>query len=259
VSLEPPNTVFYNDRLGFLMARTTVSEMERVEAWFEEVNSNPATIQVVIEARLLELSDEATRTPGLEWLAVKGEAGGNRGILTAPQAQVVSRLFQRLGEEVRPSAAPKVVTLSGRRALIEIGEWPINPNLPLQPSALSLEIMPEVEADGYTMKLHVVSRLTQTGKVTSSDLAPAPGESSSNEKRDAVFSVNAVGYIHSDLTNTVRLHDGQTLVVDPQANFKTRDNLVLMITPTIIDPAGNPVHGNDDVTTVPDQGGVDRK
>jgi hypothetical protein len=247
VSLSPPSALYYNG-LGSVMLRARASEMQRIQAWLEDLTRTPAL--VVIEARLLLLTADALQSPGLQWLAGHEHPTGMRGILTAPQAQVVRRVLQTQGEAVRSLDAPRITTVDGRRAIIEIGKWPLDLDRPLQPSALSLDVLPEVEEDGMTMKLHVVSQLTQAGKVTSAQVTPAFREGENPAERTVTFSVNAVGYITSNMTNAVRLYDGQTLLLNPRSDRGTGDDLVLMITPTIIDPAGNRVN-KDDPTDIP--------
>lgn len=88
VDLSPPKNVFFNDRLGELMVRATLSDLEIIEQAIELLNQAPP--EVSIEAKFVELSQEDSRALGFNWymgntLINNGAIGAQGG--TAPSYQ----------------------------------------------------------------------------------------------------------------------------------------------------------------------------
>ncbi|MBI3418032.1 MAG: hypothetical protein HY043_22310 [Verrucomicrobia bacterium] len=134
------NALFYNDRAGILMVRASLADLETVEKAMEVLNANPP--QVVIEAKLVTLSDADAKALGMDWFLGKalidqttnGTAGASQpnfrtnaalttanGILTDPQFRVVLRALEQHGG-VDVLGAPRVTTLSGRQAQVSMTE-----------------------------------------------------------------------------------------------------------------------------------------
>lgn len=65
VDLTPPKVVFFNDRLGTLMVRATLSDLEIIAQAVEMLNQAPP--QLTIEAKFVELSQEDSRALGFNW------------------------------------------------------------------------------------------------------------------------------------------------------------------------------------------------
>jgi type II secretory pathway component GspD/PulD (secretin) len=150
------------------------------------------------------------------------------GILTDPQFRVVLHaLEQRQGAETL--SAPRITTLSARRAKIAI------PTL-----GFSLDVLPSVMADGVSIKMEV-----------DFTLQAVPGQSEIRLEADR--SESPTGAAQSlRVSGSAVIWDGQSLVMGPYPREATDEvkegeslakrNLLLFITPTIIDPAGNRVH-----------------
>lgn len=82
---EPGKIVFFNDRLGELMVRATLDDLEIIEEAVELLNQAPP--QLTIEAKFVELSQEDSRALGFNWylgntLINNGAIGAQGG--TAP-------------------------------------------------------------------------------------------------------------------------------------------------------------------------------
>ncbi len=241
VSMRPPNAVFFNDRIGLLMVRATQAEIEAVEPFIEMIPASPP--QILIETRIME--GPAVELGGLGLDQSTGLA--SEGVLTTPRAGVLRRVLDQRTNVVT-LAAPRIVTLSGRRAAIEVSEREVGTHAisaSLHPGSMSVDVLPEVAADGYTLRLSVVARLTQVGQVLQG--APSRSSASANSESDsggsgAIYAVNAIGYINYSLTNSATLYDGQTLLIRGDARGLSGNRLLVTVTPTLIDPAGNRIH-----------------
>jgi Flp pilus assembly secretin CpaC len=73
VDLAPPKAIFYNDRLGMLMARTTRHDLDLIEQAVQMLNMSPP--QVTIEVKFAEITQDDTRALGFDWLLGQGKAG----------------------------------------------------------------------------------------------------------------------------------------------------------------------------------------
>jgi general secretion pathway protein D len=85
---DPGKMVFFNDRLGELMVRGSLQDLEIIEQAIELLNQAPP--QLTIEAKFVELSQEDTRALGFNWtlgntLINNGAIGAQGG--TAPSYQ----------------------------------------------------------------------------------------------------------------------------------------------------------------------------
>ena len=85
VDLTPPKQVFFNDRLGNLMVRATLQDLDIIEQAVQVLNQSPP--QLTIEAKFAEVSQDDTRALGFDWLLGNTLiAGGRAGVQggTAP-------------------------------------------------------------------------------------------------------------------------------------------------------------------------------
>jgi len=210
------------------------------------------------------------------------------GILTEAQfATVLRALKQRGGVDIL--AAPKVTTLSGRKAKIEVtqpktvvNELAKSTGKPDDPKAgvyrteavsvgPSVEITPHVLADGRSIQIEIDARMVEF--LGYDDPGP-PNAASDRQPATAVAPLPR--FRVRKATGTASFWDGQTVVMSgfvaretrhPQREVpvlgdipllgrlfrselqsRTNKNLILFVTPTIIDPAGNRVHPMDKPT-----------
>ena len=88
--IEPGKAVFYNDRLGVLMVRATLGDLDIIEKAMQVLNMAPP--QVMIRAKFMEVTQDDTRALGFDWylgntLANNGSIGvqgGSAPSLAAP-------------------------------------------------------------------------------------------------------------------------------------------------------------------------------
>lgn len=176
------------------------------------------------------------------------------GILTDPQFRVVVKaLEQRQGVEVL--STPSVTTLSGRQAQIRVQDLMTvvtgtqaagGTNVPTTATVACgpvLDVVPTVLADGYTIQLKLKASVTE---FLGYDPAP-PGATTVPQPR----------FRERQLDTTANVWDGQTLVLggpvveapgtDTNSAAATRKKLLVFVTPTLIDPAGNRLHAGDEM------------
>lgn len=160
------------------------------------------------------------------------------GILTDPQFRTVLQALERKsGTSVL--AAPRVLTLSGRQAQIQTIEMrsvydPVSHTTNQIPIGPVLDVIPHVTADGKNIELTILATLTELiGKPSGPSDKPMPASALRTQQ----------------LSTHALVRDGQTIVLgnvlpSEGANAKksSQRNLLVFITPTIVDPAGNRVN-----------------
>ncbi len=230
--------IFFNDRTGLLLVRATMEDLDIIEKAVQVLNSVPP--QVTIDARFIEMGPEDLKpgtvvapnrqVPVLADIPVLGrlfrsdlaDQSGSKAVLSRSERNALLRTLQQ-----RPKAelaTPRVTTLSGRQIRAEI------PGL-----GLMLDVLPTVKPDGLLVQLDVGFTLSPIRSASESDgnlAQPSPG--AVQEDPAAPLRV----------TTVTAVQDGQTLVLGPFPS-ETRGpdrRLLLLITPVIIDSAGNPVH-----------------
>jgi type II secretory pathway component GspD/PulD (secretin) len=184
------------------------------------------------------------------------------GILTPTQFQTMLKaLEQRKSAELL--SAPEVTTLSGRQAQIKVvdvryvvtglqtnqepGAAPLPISEPIEVGPV-LDVIPTVNPDGRSICLTVIPTIREF-----------LGYDEDGERFKSGSSVSPYPlpkFRLRQVTTSATLWDGQTLVLSTGAiddtvktrngplvtTKKVRKNLLVFVTPTIIDPAGNPVH-----------------
>lgn len=277
VALPPPKAFYFNDRSGNLFVRATLTDLDIIEQAIRVLATPPP--QVHIRAMFVEVPMgeggvylgnlglggsnivSATQLGG----KVSQASNGLTGILTASQASLVLKaLEQREGVEI--VATPSVSTISGRQAQIQIGEFKtiitgttprvtngittIEAQTTEMPMGPTLDIVPIVSPDGHKVEMTIIPTIKEflgyddPGPATSADPIPR-------------FRVR-------QLSTSAAVMDGQTLViggfvsenvwhkpggiVSRQAAPKLdKKHLLVFITPTIIDAAGNRVDPDETV------------
>jgi general secretion pathway protein D len=232
------------------------------------------------------------------------------GILTDPQFRVVIRaLEQRKGGEVL--LAPEVTTLSGRQAQVQmvnieavvtgvdnnqsttggggggfggaggagaVGST-INYNVQMMPFGPTLDVLPVVCADGYTIQMTILPTVTEFGGYKDPGGFVPQAQSVSGGLGGAAIPLTAQlplpWFKVRQVTTTCTIWDGQTIVLGglmgeyvtkykdkvpilgdlpylgrffrSESEETKKKNLLIFVTPTIIDPAGNRLHSDEEM------------
>jgi len=77
VNLDPPKSLFFNDRSGMLMVRATLQDLDTIEQAIQVLNISPP--QVTIEAKIAEVTQDDNRGLGFDWFL--GNSLLNRGAI----------------------------------------------------------------------------------------------------------------------------------------------------------------------------------
>ena len=299
VDLQPPKTLFLNDRTGVLFVRSTPADLDIIEKALQVLNSSPP--QVNIRAKYVEMpASKETMMLGTLGLAgsnllATARQGGKvmqssncilTGILSAPQADAVFKMFNRM-DGVEMLSAPDVTTVSGRQAQLQVvdirsivtGVSSVVTNGVITnilqtaqlPTGPVLDVVPYVSADGFTVQMVVMPTVTEFMGYEKADPAVTKFAKSKSLEAELPLPIFRV----RQATTTAVVWDGQTLVMGGIASAektitKTKvpvlgdlpvvggmfrrerkgteqRSLFIFVTPTIIDPEGNRVHSEDNM------------
>jgi len=265
--------LFYNDRLGMVMVRATLQDLDLIEEALQKLIT--PLPQVLIESRFLEISPPAWAALALEWLPHSDKTSATKvdnsfglppskpDVFTGQLDLGVLPTFLEALEQrsdISLLTAPKVTTLSGRQAQIKVVEaWPvvtppkvlpapIDSGLPLTPHVELgpiLDIVPTVMGDQRTIRLTVSASVKE---FVGYDLDATPPASRGL-------------YRHRRLATSATATDGQTLVLyggedewesgnapsfrsqlrSPRATTFRKSQLVVLVTVRLIDATGQPI------------------
>jgi beta-lactamase regulating signal transducer with metallopeptidase domain len=241
--------LFYNDRTGILFVRASSNDLDTVEKAIQAANSQPGQIQ--IEARFIGI--KLNDFPALD-AKYGGLLSSNGSVLTESQTSSILAAMRKQ-EGVDLLSAPRVTTLSGRGAQIEVGD----PIYFFDPTAgktnsvstgVACEILGFILPDDLTLRLS--AKATVTDFLGYKKDQPAP-----------------LLRVRSGSATLQRIGDGQSLVLVVETGnssgstnsipvlgdlpvlgrlFRSKNsgagdrNVIALVTPTMIDPAGQRIH-----------------
>jgi hypothetical protein len=226
------DAIWYERAKGQLLARGTGEQLDGVE---KQLNTRLLPrAQLVIEARWAEIPANAKNA---------STAPGSVGVLSSEQAAFVVDSVKQTAT-AKLIALPKVVTLERRSAEIQV---PDENNGDI-PGGLKLNVLPLVAADGIGLGAELTVS-TAAGTL----LVPSPAASLSNPANPGDGKPVAQ---RGQIPVRALLFDGQTLMV-PLGFRKagagegegTRHSF-LLVTLTLIDPAGNRLHTDDQLAAL---------
>lgn len=275
IDLNSPagKSVFFNDRNGLLLVKSTSSDLDAIEQAVQTLNYEPP--QIHIRGQFVEVPENFfTNVTGNPLPA--GMTNGT-GILTEVEAgTLIQRLKAQPGVDVL--AMPNVTTLAGRQVQIRATQFvtTLNNSVPeknksdssitaaMQPGKIEtgpvLDVIAEVLSDGFTIDLRTIASVTEfLGYADGTDMAPQTVTNSMPAVRLRTKAAHC------------QLYEGQTQVLFPKAEQvlpgapdKKRDALVaeyirqvekrngrkilvVFVTPTLIDPAAKRVYWEEDL------------
>jgi hypothetical protein len=238
------------EHLELLRLRGEVTRLQRqlAEAGKQKAPPTPAataeapvddeqtrTTQIVVEARIAHLNEAAARSFGMK--------AGATGVLTEPQAATLLRSLEQAAG-VTTVAMPRVTTLSGRQAQLTISTEPGSSGDPAGQSEVAyvLDVLPVFDLRTRSCILSLGSGVARPAKL---DGQPE-NDDASNTSPTSGRSRRAGG---PPAKTMVTVPDGQSVVWTPPVGASwPRDvagtaasprNVMVIITATCIDPAGN--------------------
>ena len=268
-------SIAFQDRLGLLFVKATPPELDTVERVIQALNQVP--LQIHIKARFIEVPKGSFEFPTRLTNSVGSQV---TGILTDPNFRTVIHALEKR-DGVETLAEPEAVTTSGRQTQMRATNLRtvltgINP-LALKPPGVSsnelfqtdnvecgpvLDEVPYVLSDGYTVYLTTTASTIDFlgyAEPTNSVTAYIDGQKQTVPVPLPRFRIRKI-------STRVNLFDSQTLVLGkPDEQFtgpagKSDDDtkeLLVFVTATVVDPAGNRVHSDDELpfnpSTIPPQ------
>jgi hypothetical protein len=264
LDLSPPKSIFFSDREGTLIVRATLQDLDIIETAVQVLSTPPPLIN--IRAKLIELPEEEAVAFWRGRSVTNADGSSTQTtVLTPPEAaRQLANWNSPGGVDLLNEA--NVTTASGRQTQIEwsspgvskestdgsgSGAIPRVPETNAVPPGPTLDIVPYVSADKFTIQLTVT--------------ASVPGFFGTDRPPpEANMKVLTTA---RKLSGTAVVWDGQTMVfgdmkdrapllgdlpvvgrmLQSQTSQAVRKSIVLFITPTIIDPAGNRVHAQDEM------------
>ena len=274
----PPKSIFYNRHLGTLYVTATPQDLVVIEQAMKILNYRPPMVH--IKARFLEVPKkffaEANSFPhGLT----------NGGVLTLSQEIKLLRQIEHF-KGTQEIAEPEVTTICGRQTEMRavtmqsivtnyvVVAQPTNRDDNIAPQVGQIETGPVLDvfatglSDGYRLDLRVIpSEIEFLGYADPKGLPKRTAIDSQGDKIELPNVMPLFKVYETTMQKTI--YDGQTLVLAPTAkqvppamndeNWSERiadffsksekeedKSLIVLVTATLIDPAGNRVHSGNE-------------
>jgi len=274
LDLRPPESLFFNARDGQLIVRATQFHMELIQDLVASLSYTPP--QITLGSKFIEMPERDYVELWGKWTPLSHSASdGWAVVLTSAQARKLVNGLQA-NPNVDIVTGPSVTTLSGRQAQIQIVDFKTIvtgltsmvtnnvTNFAYQTQHLAfgpvLDVLPIVSADGHTIRMTCIPTVTEfIGYDDPRTFVPnyAPGTSNHVVLPLPHFRVRQT-------TTSIAVRDGQTVVIgnvlpveiitkpDGKEDHilstdKNLKRLIVLVTPTIIDAAGNRVHSEEEM------------
>jgi hypothetical protein len=216
LALQPPRAFYFNSSKGLLMARATVEDIEILEQAIEAMTTVPE--QVELETRVFEIPASRLRSLRLDKAVYERNEDGSNGAVVVPENRMPEILRECLADpRCRVLGAPKITTLSHRGAVISRNSEP-SPREETEPIPYSIEVFPKVSSSPPTIELEMEGSLG--------------GLAGERKPGSRAVSVSA----------RIPVPDGAAMALVAGGASAPDLRYLLLITPTIIDPAGNRMH-----------------
>ncbi len=284
VDLELPagKTIFYNDRNGMLFVRATEKDLDFIERVIQTLNYAPP--QIHIKTRFVEVPKGTVADFTSLLNASNAAAESFSGVLNPANAR---KVYRSLTEQKKSEiwGEPEVITLSGRQCQMRATQvLTVVTNFVYQESITNnagavvpqigtfetgpvVDVVPHVLADGYTINLAVTTTLTEFLGYASPPDVPNVVK---NENR-VQLPVVLPRFNQRQVTANLNLWDNQTAVLGGmsikniikdktpvlgsvplmgrmfQSEHTNETEILVFVTATIVDPAGNRVHTEDEL------------
>jgi hypothetical protein len=172
----------------------------------ENLLADCAPAQIHLKARFIEIPRQGFVMPSSIPGMKDNDTTGGTAILSPAQFRVVCKTLEQT-EGVHLLTESSVVTLSGRQSQIGTVDDAAPGQRPA--SGAIVDFLPNLSTDGFTIKLKASVRAPET------------------------------------LNGEVNMYDHQTLLLRATEKTKPDSQLLVLLTATLVDPVGNPVHADD--------------
>jgi len=283
VNLAAPKSVFFKDSQGTLTVRATDEDLELIEKTINLLNAPPPEIsgnatstepkppipEVMVKARFVELNKKFLKALSTNGVGVPTNTSPNR-ILSEEQFNPILKMLQKkeYGDLLNEG---QVTTLSGRQAIFQVMDVltivlnNTNKTPPfdtkMSPFGTTLDVMPQVAADGRTIELKTIPSVTEFlgyEDVKTGKLFKSPFDSKQVVVPKSRMRRTAMDAMVSDGETLLLTDFGDEWVstspdgIEQRKSFNDKSDrqLVVFITATIIDKAGNRVNAGRSSTLV---------
>lgn len=183
-----------------------------------------------------------------------------------------NKMFRRIAGLVALSAVGAAVTAHGQVTTIAPGVSAITPQVQQVETGPILDVLPDVLSDGYTINLTLIPSLIEFAGYQT---PPSLGSFTTGGLNVVLLPTVLPEFTVKEVTTTVNVWDGQTVVLGGLVNStlndekdtvpflgdipilgrlfqsvtknETKQNLMIFVTSTLIDPAGNRIHSDDEL------------
>jgi len=281
VELSPPKTIFFNDRLGMLFVRATPQDLDTVEKTVITLSYTPPP-QIHIKVRFLSMPKDVLATLDIHTLSNWTNDCTRTGIISPKNARTLLKTLQTQST-VESLAEPEVTTVSGRQTQMRATEEMCSIIVGPRPEALMspgiasadtttyymktekveigpvIDVIPHVLNDGYTIDLTVIPSLTE---FLGYDNAATNQTTIYVNGHPKQVTIPRPKFVVSEMRTHIALWDQQTVLLDggtrkvvigqnentnAPAGTAKNQRLLVLITATLVDSAGNPIHSQDDI------------
>ncbi len=281
VDLQPPKTLFFNAPKGQLLVRATLEDLDTIESVLQVLNDQSPQVNIramfvevpgdgngdTFLGNLISPPPQLNRNASGKKGAISASAftGSNvfTGILTESQFKAVHTALEER-KDVKILSRQDVTTLSGRQAQMQTVEMRsivtgLSTNLPqvkteLMPFGPVLDVIPYVSSDGHTIAMTVIPTVTEFLGYDE----PQKNITDYAKSKNMPAELPLPRFRLRQVTTSANVWDGQTLVlggfvaqeiirkpdgseVRERSNKVEKKSLLVFVTATIIDPAGNRV------------------
>jgi type II secretory pathway component GspD/PulD (secretin) len=281
----PSKSIFYNERLGVLFVRATESDLDTIERAISALDAVAPLIH--IKARFFEVPKGTAASFGSFLVSTNSATNQLMGTLNATNLNfILHSLESRKGVETL--AEPEVITMSGRQTQMRATTLiTVITNFAFQKTATNssivpqadqvetgpiLDVVPNVLSDDYTINLTVTASLIGFWGYDKPPVEHIP-------KGDTSIHLPVIlpcFYVQQASAN-LNMRDGQTVILGglkkhftvndkefaekpdeirftvngngvTEKSDESANEMFVFITATIVDPAGNRVHSDDEMT-----------
>jgi general secretion pathway protein D len=184
----------------------------------------------------------------------------------------MNKIFKKIAGLLAVPAVGAAFSAHGQVNTFQPGVSAITPEVQQVETGPTLDVLPDVLSDGYTINLTLIPSLIEFSGYQS---PPSLGTFSTSGLNVVLLPTVLPGFTVREITTTVNVWDGQTVVLgglvdstlstekdtvpvlgdvpilgrlfQSDQKTETKRNLMIFVTATLIDPAGNRVHSDDEL------------
>jgi len=251
VDFQPPRMIFLDSLQGTLLVRATIRELDAVEKAINELDVERPQINIRVKFLKTSAATLAGLGRSLNFLNMDGTNFSK--ILTPSQTAVVLKAIESDPGSLLNAAS--VTTLSGRQTRVDCVDLStiVTNQIPAQIRlGPAIDLVPTQKGNDWKIALTTIASLTEL--LEGDESGPAPGSSRKRQEHEPASAVPRIRL--RQITARPVVPDGYTVLLanpaDEKGNLAENPDsperrFAVLITPTLIDSAGNRVHSEQEV------------